>query len=158
MRDPLGTFMEVAATFATQSTCERGQVGCVIVRDNRIISTGYNGAPPGMLHCTQEGCLLAEISPPPGADVKPYSVITGCQRAIHAEVNAIAWSARAGVRIEGATLYCTHGPCAACARTIIAAGLYRVIYRTPYRLKDGIELLHEAGVLCADEDYVRRYG
>jgi dCMP deaminase len=131
-------FMEVAHTFAKRSTCERGQVGCVIVQDRRIVATGYNGSPPGAKHCNEVGC-------------RTLFGRTGCQRTIHAEANAIAWAARHGVSTDGAILYCTHGPCLACAQLIASAGIVRVLYDKPYRLTEGVELLDElnipAGVL-----------
>lgn len=137
-------FRDIAEQFARLSTCERGQVGAVIVRDSRIISTGYNGAPAGMPHCTEVGCLLVEVPPIPNQ--KPYAVPTGCQRSIHAEANALMYAARYGVSVNGASMFCTHGPCLACAQLMIAAGIAHVLYDVPYRLTDGVDLLERAGV------------
>jgi dCMP deaminase len=119
-RDEL--FMQVAELFAQRSSCERGHVGAVLVRDGRIISCGYNGAPPGMQHCSEVGC-----------DV-PEDEELGCQRTIHAEANAIVWAARMGVPTYDSIMYSTHSPCLTCARLIIAAGIFKVVFRNDYRL------------------------
>lgn len=127
--------MEVAETIRKRSTCLRGKVGVVIVNDNRIIATGYNGAPPGAPHCFELGC-----------DVDENVHDAGCERAIHAEANAIAWSARAGVSTTGAHLYTTHSPCLKCAQLIVSCGITRVYWARPYRLVAGVELLEQLGV------------
>lgn len=127
------THMEVAYVWSKRSTCLRGQVGAVLVIDGRAIASGYNGSPPGVKHCTEVGC-----------DVP--TEWAGCQRILHAEANVIAFAARHGVRTEGATLYCTHGPCPKCAQLILSAGIKRVVYGLPYRLLDGMTLLIEQGV------------
>jgi dCMP deaminase len=106
------TWLAVAETIAKRATCPRASVGAVIVRDNHLISAGYNGAPSGQEHCTDIGCLIEDGH---------------CQRAIHAEVNAIADAARRGVSIDGSTIYLydTLGrqPCRECAKVIAAVGL-----------------------------------
>ena len=139
-------FHAIAAQFALLSTCERGHVGCVIVKDSRIISSGYNGAPAGMPHCTDPGvgCDTIMLDPEPG--VKAYQITTGCQRSIHAEANALMYAARHGLSVDGATMFCTHGPCRACAQLMIAAGIAHVHYDRPYRLTDGLDLLDQAHV------------
>jgi len=141
---PLDTtsFLRIAREIAKSSTCTRGSVGAVIVQDRRIVSTGYNGAPPGMPHCTDVGCLLPLTTESP----KRLETNPGCQRAIHAEMNAIAWAARHGVATEGATLYSTHGPCLKCAQAMLAAGIERVYFVHEYRLHEGWELLDKASV------------
>lgn len=111
-------FMEMAYSVARRSTCNRGQVGTVIVQDRRPVSIGYNGAPPGMKHCTEVGCEPED----------------GCERTIHAEANAIAWAARRGIRVEEATMYSTHSPCRMCANLIVAAGISKFVYDNDYRL------------------------
>jgi dCMP deaminase len=118
--------MQVAELFAEHSTCSRAKVGAVLVYERRIIATGYNGAPSGLSHCAQEH----------EADE--------C-RAVHAEANAIAFSARHGVRTEASVMYTTVAPCKTCAQLIINAGITKVYYRENYRNTDGIELLYEAG-------------
>lgn len=111
-------FLEVARIIATRSTCPRASVGAVIVKNNRIISTGYNGAPAGDAHCTEIGCLVES---------------NHCQRAIHAETNAVAQAARCGLAIEGATLYYWDSlhrlaeSCVKCSQVMKAAGIIRVI-------------------------------
>lgn len=126
-------FMQVAELFAHRSSCERGHVGAILVKDGRIISSGYNGAPPGMQHCLEVGCEEVE-----GVD--------GCVRTIHAEANALVWAARMGVPTLDSIMYSTHSPCASCARLIIAAGVSKVVFRNDYRLAR-LDLLDQACVL-----------
>lgn len=131
-RDEL--LMEMAWTASKRSTCNRAHVGAVIAHDGRVISMGYAGAPAGLPHCTHENCN--ESAP--------------CTRTVHAEASAIAYAARSGVAVEGATLYCTHCPCLDCAKIIINAGIKRVVYETPYRKTEGRDLLISAG-LCVEQ-------
>lgn len=133
MRDKQSLYLDVARLFAEQATCERGHVGAVIVKDRRIISTGYNGAAPGQPHCSQVGCDLS------------LGDEAGCQRIIHAEANAIAWAARAGISVQGATIYSTHSPCPVCARLLVSAGIVTVIYEKDYRRGD-LAFLEDMGV------------
>lgn len=112
-----------------RSTCNRSQVGAAIVKEGRVISTGYNGAPSGLPHCGPE-----------------CSLDNPCTRTVHAEAGAISYAARVGIATEGATLYCTHEPCIDCAKLIINSGIIHVYYETPYRKKEGSELLRSAGV------------
>lgn len=124
--------MSMAETLSDRATCTRRQVGALIVRDSRVISTGYNGAPAGLPHCNHR---LNEL---PSA---------GCQRAVHAEANAIVFAARNGIATEGATIFTTLSPCYECAKLIINAGITQVWYDTRYRDPAGLELLDQAGVL-----------
>ena len=117
--------MEWAVAAAKRSTCLRSQVGTVIAMDGRPLSVGYNGAPPGLPHCTPQTC----------------NETTPCVGTIHAEQNAIDWAARKGVALEGAIMYSTFSPCWDCAKSIIAAGLKMVIFLDQYRLVDPIGLL-----------------
>jgi dCMP deaminase len=133
-------YMGAAQLFSHRSTCRRGQVGAVIVVEGRIVSSGYNGAPPGMPHCLDVGC-----DTPPSL-IPGKSAEVGCQRAIHAEANAIAWAARYGVRTEHGSMFCTHAMCRACAQLCVAAGIQAVTYKEPYR-DDGLEFLEEAGLV-----------
>lgn len=126
-------FTEMAKLVAERGTCERAQVGAVIVRGGRVISMGYNGAPPGMDHCTEVGCEL---------DID----ISGCQRTVHAEANAIAFAARAGISTEGTEMYCTHAPCYACAKLMLSAGIKACHYNIEYRDGRGLEILKTGGV------------
>lgn len=124
--------MLIAGVVALRSTCKRGKVGCVITRDNRIISTGYVGAPAGLPHCIEGEC---EIGPD-----------GGCIATSHAEAGAIAFAARKGIATEGSTLYTTLSPCLSCAKDIINAGIKRVVYLREYRDLSGLTLLMRAGV------------
>lgn len=128
--------MEVAQVIAQRGTCERLQVGAVIAQESRIISTGYNGAPAGLKHCNH---TEAEVQ-----------ARRGCDRTIHAECNAIAAAAKAGVSTEGATLYVTHMPCLNCSKIIVNSGITAVVYNEPYRITDGVEMLGDVGILVCD--------
>lgn len=140
-RDEL--FMEVAQLVSLRGTCPRKQVGAVIVRENRIISIGYNGAPQGMPHCTKMGC---------GGEIRGYygektgNFPNGCTRAIHAEMNAIAFAARQGAPTDDATMYSTCATCANCAALLVSSGITKFIYRELYRDPAGINLLSDAEV------------
>ena len=123
--------MEIARIVARRSTCNRTQVGAVVAQDGRIVSTGYAGAPSGLPHCSPETC---NTSAP-------------CTRTVHAEAGAISYAARSGIRLEGATLYCTHCPCIDCAKLIINTGIKRVIYDQAYRKTEGLELLRTVGIV-----------
>lgn len=139
-------YMEIAAIFAKRSTCLRGHVGCVAVRDNHIVCAGYNGAPEGMPHCIDVGCGggIPTRSFSKGPTI--YEFPNGCTRSIHAEQNMVAYAARIGVSLDGCTVYATHGPCLPCAQAMIGAGMARLVYETPYRLPQGLELVDQANV------------
>ncbi len=124
-------FMEIAFQVARRSTCPRAAVGAVIVRDKRILTTGYNGAPTGLPHCTEVGCLM---------------VNGHCVRTLHAEQNAIIQGALHGVDVSGSTIYVTHQPCLVCAKMIINAGIVRVVYAGDYPDEIAVGFLKEAGV------------
>ncbi|QSQ08339.1 Riboflavin biosynthesis protein RibD [Koleobacter methoxysyntrophicus] len=132
-------FMEIAQLTSRRSTCLRRQVGAVLVRDNRIITTGYNGAPTGLKHCEETGCIRGERNVPPG---ERHELCRG----IHAEQNAIIQAAMIGVSIKGATLYSTTQPCSLCAKMLINAGIKRIVYKGDYPDDLSIEMLREAGV------------
>ena len=132
-------FMNIAKVVATRSTCLRHHVGAVIVRDKRIISTGYNGSPKGLKHCLDIGCIRDQENIESGTKVEIC-------RAIHAEQNAIIQAALHGTSTEGATLYCTHQPCIICAKMIINAGIIKVIYGEDYPDEAAIELFNEANI------------
>jgi len=124
-------FMGITFEVARRSTCNRAQVGAIIVRDKRILTTGYNGSPAGLAHCTDEGCL----------------VVNGhCVRTLHAEQNAIIQAALHGVSTAGATIYVTHQPCLVCAKMIINAGIARVVYGGDYPDDLARQFLDQAGV------------
>ena len=132
-------FFQIAQQVATRSTCLRRKVGAVLVKDKRILSTGYNGAPRGISHCIDIGCLRDELSVPSG---ERHELC----RALHAEQNAIAQAALHGVKIEGAALYCTHQPCALCAKMIINAGIVEVYFDEGYPDELAAGFFAEAGI------------
>jgi len=132
-------FMEIAKLVACRSTCLRRAVGAVIVKDKRILSTGYNGAPSGIAHCAETGCLRRQLNVPSG---ERHELCRG----IHAEQNAIIQAAYHGVSIQGATLYCTNLPCSICAKMIINAGIRTIVYLAGYADAMSEEMLNQAGV------------
>ncbi len=132
-------FMEIAKVVAKRSTCLRQKVGAVIVKDKRILATGYNGAPSGLPHCLDIGCLREQLNVPSGERQELC-------RGVHAEQNAIIQAAKFGISVEGATLYTTHCPCITCAKIIINAGIKKVVYGREYADKRGLELMKEAKI------------
>jgi dCMP deaminase len=132
-------FMQIARVVATRSTCLRRHVGAVLVKDKRILTTGYNGAPRGLPHCLEVGCLREQLGIPSGERQELC-------RGLHAEQNAIIQAAYYGVSIEGATLYCTHQPCITCAKMLINAGIKRIIFEEPYPDELAEQMLREAKV------------
>lgn len=133
--------MEITRVVASRSTCLRRQVGATIVKGRRLLTSGYNGAPRGLRHCCEVGCLRAAQSIPSG---ERHELCRGT----HAEQNAIVQAALYGVAIDGATLYCTHQPCSACTKLLINAGIVRVVYGEPYPDALAQQLMAEAGVVC----------
>ncbi len=117
----------------------RRHIGAVIVRDKRILATGYNGAPKGLAHCDEVGCLREQRAISSGASHELC-------RGLHAEQNAILQAALYGVQIEGATVYTTHQPCVLCAKMLINAGVKRAVYRDSYPDELAQEMMAEAGV------------
>ena len=111
-------FIKIAYAVSERSTCDRAQVGCVLVLDKRILTTGFNGSPAGQPHCDEIGHLMVEGH---------------CVRTIHAETNAIIQAALHGVSTRGATCYVTHFPCINCTKALINAGIVRLIYHVAYR-------------------------
>jgi len=132
-------FFQIAQQVATRSTCMRRQVGAVLVKDKRLLSTGYNGAPRGISHCIDAGCLREQLKVPSG---ERHELC----RALHAEQNAIAQAALHGVKIEGSTLYCTHQPCVLCAKMIINAGIVEVYFDEGYPDELATGFFAEAGI------------
>jgi len=133
-------FLTITRQVAERSTCLRAKVGAVIVRDRSILATGYNGAPAGMPHCLDAGCLIYTSKTPDG------NVEENCFRTIHAEINAIAQAARNGTRIDGADIYVTHTPCIHCFKTLVNTGIKRMFYDRPYKLETLEELRRNTGV------------
>lgn len=132
-------FIQFADLAATRSTCIRRQVGAVLVRDKHILSTGYNGAPAGISHCTPDTCLRLQFNVPPG---ERHELCRG----VHAEQNAIIQCALHGVSSRGATLYVTHSPCTICAKMLVNAGVVRVAVKGHYPDDEGVQMLKESGV------------
>lgn len=132
-------FMEITQLVAKRSTCVRRSVGAVIVKDKRILSTGYNGAPSGIRHCIDIGCLREELKIESG---QRHELCRG----IHAEQNAIIQAAYHGVSIKGADLYCTNLPCIICGKMVINAGLMTIYYQAGYADNLSKDMLDEAGI------------
>lgn len=132
-------FMQMAILASKRSTCLRRAVGAVLVRDNQVISTGYNGSPKHTRHCAETGCLRAQMNVPSG---EKHELCRG----VHAEQNAIIQAAINGSSTRGTTLYCTHQPCSICARLIINAEIRTVYIANGYPDALGEQLLSEAGV------------
>ena len=132
-------FMDITKLVAKRSTCIRRSVGAIIVKDKRILATGYNGAPSGTSHCGVTGCLRAKLNVPSG---QRHELCRG----IHAEQNAIIQAALHGVSIKDAVLYCTNQPCSICTKMIINAGITIIYYEDGYADELSLEMLHEAGV------------
>jgi len=131
--------MDMVEVIKTRSTCLRRQVGALIVKDKRILSTGYNGAPVNCKHCAETGCLREELEIPSG---ERHELC----RAIHAEQNAIVQAAYSGVAIKGSTLYVTAQPCVLCAKMIVNAGIQKIVFKGDYPDELAMEILQEAGV------------
>ena len=135
-------FMQMAHVIAGWTSCfmPGRSIGCVIVKDKRIMTTGYNGAPAGLKTCRERGeCMRRKLNIESGTRAEL------CY-AIHAEQNAIIQAAKLGVSIDGATLYCTHQPCSVCAKMIINAGIARIVYQEGYPDEFSLQIFQEAGV------------
>ena len=135
--------MEMAKLVASWASCFQAErkIGAVIVKDKRVMTTGYNGAPAGVKTCVERGeCLRRKLDIPSGTRHEM------CY-AVHAEQNAIIQAAKLGVSIDGATLYCTHQPCVICAKMIVNAGIKRVVYEKGYPDDFALEMLNEGGVI-----------
>ena len=132
-------FVEIARQVATRSTCLRRHVGAVLVCSRRILATGYNGAPKGMAHCDEAGCLREQLSIPSGQRQEIC-------RGLHAEQNAIIQAALHGVSTMGSTAYVTHQPCITCAKMLINAGCVRIVCASGYPDEMARDMLSEAGI------------
>lgn len=141
--------MGTAYVWAERSTCDRLHVGAVIHRDGHILVQGYNGAPAGLEHCNHscdcEDDLTNTLKVGFVHSLACNSVMP-CARAVHAEQNAVAFAARWGVGLDGAEIVVTHQPCLPCAMSIINAGIKSVIFNELYRVREGWDLLLEAGI------------
>ncbi len=132
-------FIEIAGVVAQRSTCLRRKVGAVLVKDKRLLTTGYNGAPAGLDHCLETGCLRQEMNVPSG---QRHELCRG----LHAEQNAIIQGAIYGVSIEGSDLYCTHHPCSLCAKMLVNANVRRVVLKDHYPDELAQQLFRQADI------------
>lgn len=132
-------FMEITKVVASRSTCLRRQVGALIVKDRRILASGYNGAPAGLRHCLETGCLREQEGVPSG---QRHELCRG----LHAEQNALIQAAVYGIAIRGAVYYVTHQPCVLCAKLMINAGIKKVVFQGEYPDPLAMQLFAEAGV------------
>jgi len=132
-------FMKIAEDVSTRSTCIRRNVGAVIVKNKIILATGYNGAPTGITHCTDELCLRKKYNIPSG---ERHELCRG----LHAEQNAIIQAALHGVSVNESTIYVTHQPCSICTKMLINSGIKKFIYKSPYNDTLAQEMIDEADV------------
>jgi dCMP deaminase len=132
-------FMGITRMVAKRSTCLRRSVGAILVKDKRILATGYNGAPAGLKHCAEVGCLRENTSIPSGTRHELC-------RGLHAEQNAIIQAAYHGISINGAVLYCTNKPCVICSKMIINAGIKKIYYEEGYDDPLSDQMLNEANI------------
>ena len=133
-------FMNVAHLISRRATCTRGHIGAVIVRENSILSTGYNGAPSGLPHCNDSNCRIYRSIHPDG------TVEENCVNTIHAEINAIAQAAKHGVSIKDSDIYITASPCIHCLKVLINVGIKTIYYDKPYKIEHIDELLRLSGI------------
>ncbi len=136
-------FMKMANDVATRTTCLRRGVGAVIVKDRRILATGYNGVPTGLAHCSETGCLREQLGVPSG---QRHEICRG----LHAEQNAIIQAARYGIDIAGSTIYVNTQPCVVCAKMLINAGITEIVYQNPYPDELSQQMLAESGILVRE--------
>ncbi len=132
-------FMEITKLVAKRSTCLRRAVGAILVKDKRIMATGYNGVPRGLTHCDETGCLRSRLNIPSG---ERHEICRG----LHAEQNAIIQAAVYGISIEGAMMYCTTQPCVICSKMLINAGIKTIKFEGDYPDELSVSLLEEAGI------------
>jgi dCMP deaminase len=132
-------FMDIAEQVSGRSTCLRRHTGAVLVKEKRILATGYNGVPSGLAHCEEVGCLREQRNIASGSHHELC-------RGIHAEQNAVIQAAKHGIAIDESSVYCTHQPCVLCAKILINAGVSEIVFREPYPDPLSEELLEEAGV------------
>lgn len=133
-------FMDMANLVSSRSTCVRRRVGAVIVKDKRVLSTGYNGSPKGTRHCEDLGCIREQMNIPSGTRHELC-------RGVHAEQNAVAQAAYFGVSVNGATIYTTTYPCSMCAKILINAGIKEIVYNEGYVDDLSKDLLNETDIL-----------
>lgn len=133
-------FMSIAEQVAGRATCMRRSIGAVLVKDKRILATGYNGTASGLAHCEDVGCIREQQNIPSGSRHELC-------RGIHAEQNAVIQAAKYGIAMNGATAYCTHQPCVLCAKILLNAGVVEIVYREAYPDPLSEQMLAEAGLV-----------
>ncbi|MBL8051104.1 MAG: cytidine/deoxycytidylate deaminase family protein [Anaerolineales bacterium] len=132
-------FMKIAFAVSERSTCDRAFVGCVLVREKRILTTGFNGSPAGQSHCDEIGHLMVEGH---------------CVRTIHAETNAIIQAALHGTSTKGATCYVTHLPCIQCTKALINAGIIKIVYSVSYRTdENALKFINDANIELVQKEF-----
>ena len=141
--------MEIACVVSTRSTCLRRRVGAVLVNNRQILATGYNGAPRGVAHCVDVGCLRDQLGVPSG---ERHELCRG----LHAEQNAIIQAAYHGISINGAEMYCTHQPCVLCAKMLVNAGIVTLYYAGDYPDDLAVQVFEEAGTRLMQLPETRR--
>ena len=129
-------FVETTKLVAKRSSCVKAQQAALLIKDNRIISFGYNGPPAGTLNCLEDG----------GEEICGKDSNGSCFLGVHAEQNAIGYASRNGIDTEGCIIYCTMSPCISCAKLVVAAGIKEFYYLTEYRLDDGLRFLEYCGI------------
>lgn len=132
-------FMTLTEEVASRTTCLRRAVGAIIVKDRRILATGYNGVPSGIRHCAEVGCLRQQLNIPSG---ERHEMCRG----LHAEQNAIIQAAKYGINIDGASIYINTQPCIVCAKMLINSGIREIIYKNPYPDELAMSMLEESGI------------
>ena len=132
-------FMEMAELAARRSTCLRRKVGAVLVKNKKVLATGYNGAPKDITHCEVTGCLREKMGVPSG---ERHEICRG----VHAEQNLVAQAAFHGVKTEGSTVYCTHQPCIICTKILINAGIKKIYFKNAYADEFSAKLLKESDI------------
>jgi len=136
-------FMNMAQLVSSRSTCMRRKVGAVIVKEKRVLSTGYNGSPKGTRHCDEVGCIREKLNVPSGTRHELC-------RGVHAEQNAVTQAAYFGVSVDGSVIYTTTYPCSLCAKILINAGIKEIIYSEGYPDDLAKDLLVEAGIVVRE--------
>ncbi len=139
-------FMGLTELVASRSTCIRRKVGAILVKDKRILTSGYNGAPSKVPHCSETGCLRDKLNVPSG---EKHELCRG----VHAEQNAIIQAANHGICVKDSQLYCTNQPCSICAKMIINAGIKTIYFKDSYNDPLAMEMFEQAGVVLIHPDF-----
>ncbi|MBI5701333.1 dCMP deaminase family protein [Candidatus Saganbacteria bacterium] len=132
-------FMKITKDVSTRATCVKRQVGAIVVKDNHMLASGYNGSPKGFEHCTEETCIRKQMNVPSG---QRHELCRG----LHAEQNSIIQAAVHGVKIDGSTMYCTYQPCVICVKMMVNAGIVRLVYEGGYPDELASQMLKESNM------------